>query len=88
MALLWCGLASWQSYRGYARCGDAGPWGPAYWALCAIALAAPLLALLRIQREELRPRRRTFDVPLAVVLMTYVPLTLAMRLVEVCGTSR
>ena len=80
-AVLWFGLAAWQSYRAFSGCATVGGWMPAYWALLAVSLTVPFVAVRRIHAGEQLPR----DASLTLVLLTYVPLTIAMRLVESCA---
>jgi hypothetical protein len=86
-AALWCGLAAWQTWRAFSRCETADGWAPYLWAKATLSLAAPLA------RPDWRSRRtgaarQTGDAAVITALLVYVPVTIAMRLVEVCAASR
>ena len=84
-AAIWLAIAAGQSYRSFTRCADVSGWATAFWLLHAASLAAPLIAIRRARQREGRPQTQPFDVPLAFALLTYLPVTIAMRLVETCA---
>jgi hypothetical protein len=47
----WCVLAAGQSARAFARCEASSGWTAVFWVLLALALAAPLLTLMRFARS-------------------------------------
>jgi hypothetical protein len=52
-----------------------------------VLLLAPLVAVIR--QEHARRRDETaLDLPLAIALLAYPPITIAMRLVEICAADR
>ena len=85
---LWFGLAAAQSARGFSTCQDESGWVAAYWGMHAVLLIAPLWAVRRVVGESETPAPRSFDAALGLALLTYVPMTIAMRLLEICTTSR
>lgn len=80
----WFGLAVWQSSRGFARCDDISRWVGVYWGLHAVLLIAPLFAIRLVVAEGKARGPRTFDAALGLALLTYVPIMIAMRLLEMC----
>jgi hypothetical protein len=80
---LWFVLASVQSYRSFARCHGWSAWDLVLWGIQAALLVAPLAALARLGGPGREPSR--IDPAIALALLTYVPLALAMRLMESCA---
>jgi hypothetical protein len=87
MAGLWCVLAVWQSYRSFARC-EASGWAGVFWALLVLALAAPILTMAYTTRNRDIRRDLVLDPAVTLALLGYVPVVIAMRLVELCISSR
>jgi hypothetical protein len=84
--LLWCAIATWESHQAFTVCGAGEGWRIAYWLIHAVALAAPLFAWRHIACHGGGPG---VDVVLVwLALLTYVPLTVAMRLVGLCTMAR
>lgn len=84
MAVFWCALAAWQSWRSFARCDVSSGSIHIYWGLHLMGLVAPLLAVARLSREHDVSRERAFNAAVAIVVLTYVPMMIAMRLLELC----
>ena len=87
VATFWCVLAAWQSVQSFARCEASSGWAAIFWGLQGLMLAAPLVAVIRLEAAR-RLGTTGPDVTLAIVLLAYVPMMVAMRLVEICATAR
>jgi hypothetical protein len=87
VAGLWCVLAVWQSYRGFTRC-EASGWASVFWGLLVLALAAPVLAMAYVERGADTRRDDILDSSVTLALLGYVPVLIAMRLIELCLSSR
>jgi hypothetical protein len=87
VAVFWCTLAAAQSWRSFVRCEPSSGWTWVYWALHVLGLGAPLLAAIWMTRT-----RRADETPpgaaMTVVILAYVPMLVAMRLLELCLSGR
>ena len=81
--VLWLTLAILQFTRSAQICYDGSTGSQIAWGLQLLMLGAPLLAVRRPGNPPGSERRMSGD--LALVLLAYVPVTLALRLVETCG---
>ena len=85
----WFVLAVWQTVRAFNRCQTASGWTDLFWVLLVLCLAAPLFVVARFKRYPAGVQeRQTADVTLAIVVLTYVPIMLSMRLLEQCVAAR
>jgi hypothetical protein len=78
-ATAWFVIAAIQSYRSFGRCPVTSGWTAALWSLHVTMLLMPpagTVVRLREPRDELP----------GLALLTYVPVAIAMRLWEMCGT--
>ena len=78
-AVLWVPLGCWQFLTAYAACGADSVSAHLLWALLALSGTAPLVPIIRWSRE--RPAYAS----LVLLLAVYVPLTLALGLIERCA---
>jgi hypothetical protein len=83
MAVLWLALALSQAVRTAHACFDPTSGGVVAWVLQFALLCAPLVVLKR----KTAHRSSDSDVrgPLTLILLTYVPTTLALRIAEMCA---
>lgn len=82
--MLWVPLALWQCLRTATLCHDDSGWSTALWTVQFTTLALPLVAARRLGR----PAHHTphlDDVSATLILLAYVPVTLALRLAEQCA---
>ena len=85
----WCVLAAWQTFRAFNRCQAASGWTDLFWALQVLCLAAPLFVVARFKRDPVGGQERhTADMTLTIVVLTYVPVMVSMRLLEQCVAAR
>jgi hypothetical protein len=84
--LLWCAIATWESHHAFTACGAGEGWRIAYWLLHAVALGAPLLAWRHMASHG--GMRGVDGAGVWLALLTYVPLSVAMRLVGLCTAAR
>ena len=85
----WCVIAAWQTYRAFERCEAMSGWIDLFWILQGLFLAAPLFVVARLRRHPAAAQgREAVDVTLAIVVLTYVPIMLSMRLLEQCVAAR
>jgi membrane associated rhomboid family serine protease len=87
VAGFWCLLAVWQAARGFARCEASSAWASVFWGLQLVGLVTPLLAVVRLARRRDERGEPGFDVPVAIAVLAYVPMLIAMRLLELCLTA-
>ena len=87
-AMLWIPLTLWQYVRTASVCFDGSGWGVILWTLQLAMLATPLLALRRLSRSMADGTRYLDDLSATLILLAYVPLTLALRLAEHCGSPQ
>jgi hypothetical protein len=83
MAALWLALGLSQSVRTAHVCFDGTSEGVVTWMLQFALLGAPLVALKRDTAH--RPSDSDVRGPLTLILLTYVPTTLALRIAEMCA---
>ena len=86
--LLWVPLALWQYARTASICFDGSGWSIVLWTLQFATLATPLVALRRLSRTVADGTRYLDDLSATLILLAYVPLTLALRLAEHCGAPQ
>jgi len=82
-AFLWGLLAVLQASRTARVCFDATPASLVQWGLQFALLGAPLVHVCR----DAGIRQKDLDVrsALALILLTYVPVTIALHIAETCG---
>jgi hypothetical protein len=83
--MLWVPLALWQCVRTASICHDGSGGSTLLWGLQLAMLAAPLAVLRRLSRRVPGSLAAMDDDVVAVILVAYVPLTLALRLAERCA---
>ena len=76
---LWVPLACWQCLQAYRTCASTDTTTVLWWTLLALAMVTPLVPIVRWSR------RGSAGAPLVLLLAVYVPLTLALSLVQRCG---
>jgi len=86
--MLWVPLTLWQYVRTAAVCFDGSSWSIMLWALQLAMLATPLVALRRLSRSVADGTGYLDDLSATLILLAYVPLTLALRLAEHCGSPQ
>jgi hypothetical protein len=82
-AVLWLALAVWQAVHTMRVCFDASVTGILQWSAQFTLLGVPLIVL----RRDAATNRNTPHVrdALAVIVLSYVPVTLALRIAEACA---
>ena len=83
--VLWAPLALWQCFRAATVCHDGSGWSTVLWTVQFATLAMPLFATRRWGRSAAHDAPHLDDVTATVILLAYVPLTLALRLAEQCA---
>jgi hypothetical protein len=78
-AALWVPLTCWQFAGAAAACGYDGPSAALSWGLLGLAMIAPLVPIVQWSRAA------PAHAPLVLLLASYVPLTLALALVQRCA---
>jgi hypothetical protein len=86
--LLWFPLAFWQCARTARVCFDGSGWSVALWTLQFAMLVIPLLTLRRLARPAANEAPDLEGASATLILLAYVPLTLALRLGESCGSPQ
>ena len=86
--LLWFPLALWQCARTARVCFDGSAWSIGLWALQFAMLGIPLLTLRKLARPAAHAAPDLEDASVTLILLAYVPLTLALRLGEHCGSPQ
>jgi hypothetical protein len=82
IAVLWLTLAVWQAVHTMHLCFDHTDTGILQWTLQFILLGVPLIVLRRDSGSRTAPNVRD---ALAVIILGYVPVTLALRIAESCA---
>lgn len=82
--LLWVPLALWQCLRTVTACHNGSGWSTVLWTVQFATLALPLVAAHRLGRPAAHPRHLD-EVSATLILLAYVPVTLALRLAELCA---
>jgi hypothetical protein len=80
-AVLWLALAVWQAVHTMRLCFDATALAFLQWGLQFTLLGVPLIVL---RRDTNRHGTNVRDA-LAVIVLSYLPVTLALRLAETCA---
>jgi hypothetical protein len=82
-AVLWLGLAVWQAVHTMRVCFDSTAAGVLQWSLQFTLLGVPLIVL----RRDTTSGRNAVNVrdALTVIVLSYVPVTLALRIAETCA---
>ena len=83
--MLWVPLALWQCLRTATMCHDGSGWSTALWTVQFATLALPLVAARRLGRTAAHHTPHPDDVSATLILIAYVPVTLALRLAEQCA---
>jgi hypothetical protein len=83
--ILWVPLASWQCLRTAAACHDGSGWSTVLWTVQFATLTLPLVAAHRLGRPAAHHTHHLDDVSATLILLAYVPMTLALRLAEQCA---
>jgi hypothetical protein len=83
--ILWVPLALWQCLRTATTCHDGSGWSTVLWTVQFASLALPLFAAHRLGRPAAHDTRHLDDVSATLILLAYVPVTLALRLAEQCA---
>jgi hypothetical protein len=83
--ILWAPLALWQCLRAATVCHDGSGWSAVLWTVQFATLALPLLAAHRLGRSAPHRSPHPDDVSATLILLAYVPVTLALRLAEQCA---
>ena len=86
-ATFWFVLAAIQSYRSFGRCHDTSGWTSALWALHLTMLLAPLLIVRLAEKDGRAGGSRSFAPVPGLALLTYIPVVVAMRLLESCAAQ-
>ena len=86
--ILWLPLTLWQFVRTATICFDGSGLSILLWTLQLAMLATPLLALRRLSRSVADGTGYLDDLSATLILLAYVPLTLALRLAEHCGSPQ
>jgi hypothetical protein len=82
-AVLWLGLAAWQALHTMRLCFVSTPIAVLQWTLQFALLGVPLIVLRRdTESGRSAPNVRK---ALAVIVLSYLPVTLALRIAETCG---
>jgi hypothetical protein len=84
-ATAWFVIAAIQSYRSFGRCPVTSGWTAALWSLHVTMLLMPLLVTRLAQTNDRAGGTRSFDAVPGLALLTYVPVAIAMRLLEICA---
>ena len=82
IAGFWLVLAAWQSARSFARCEVSTGVSMFFWGVHMVLLLAPLVAVVALTRTQSESGP---DCRIAAALLTYPPMVIAMRLVEICA---
>ena len=82
-ATIWLPLALLQYARAFHACADGTGWLMSGWSLQLGLLIMPMVAVARLLRRDARETGETAAVLL--ILLAYVPVTLALSLAERCG---
>jgi hypothetical protein len=83
-ATVWFVLAAIQSYRSFGRCPVTSGWAVTFWSLHVAMLLAPLLVARLALRDDRAGGSRSFAPVPGFALLTYIPVAIAMRLLETC----
>jgi hypothetical protein len=83
--ILWAPLALLQCVRAATACYDGSGWSAALWTVQFATLAIPLFAAHRLGRPAAPDTAHLDDVSATLILLAYVPVTLALRLAERCA---
>ena len=83
--ILWAPLALLQCVRTATTCYDGSGWSTALWTVQFATLAMPLFAAHRLGRPAAHTAPHLDDVSATLILLAYVPLTLALKLAEQCA---
>ena len=78
-------LDLWQCLRTATACHDGSGWSTVLWTVQFATLALPLVAAHRLGRPAAHHARHLDDVSATLILLAYVPVTLALRLAEQCA---
>ena len=85
LTTLWVLLAAWQYARSLTTCTSGSAMTSLYWLLLPAALGVPLMLIVSESGERARAATPSETRLLAFALSTYVPATLALRLIEACA---
>jgi len=85
LTALWVVLAAWQYARSATTCTSSSSMTFVYWMLLLGALGVPLILIAREVGEHASDTAPPGTRLLAFALSTYVPATLALRLIEACA---
>ena len=86
LTILWFALATWQYARSATICTSGSSMTFVYWLLLLAALGVPLILIVRGLGEPASGSAPPGTRLLTFALSTYVPCTLALRLIEACAS--